>query len=185
MQIYFADLQAIERHTMQLDAEHCPHCHQARQLVSHGYVHKKRVRAEPERIGKRVFCSNRNQHTGCGRTLRLYLDATIRYLHHGADQVSAFILALLTGASIVNAYRMATGADTPRHGYRWLGRMFTQLSRYRSLRHRPDLPADAPPVPAIATGRRTCLVATFSALLTGFGPPLCARYQQQTQSSFL
>jgi len=161
MQIYFADLQAIERHTMQLDGEYCPHCRQARQLISHGYIHKKRVQAAPERVGKRVFCSNRNQHTGCGRTLQLYLAATIRHLHHGASQVGAFILALITGSGIGHAYRVATGTDTPRHAYRWLARIFPQLSHYRSLHHRPALPADAAPCAGRAAVRHSCLVSTF------------------------
>ena len=78
MQIYYPSLQAIEQQTMQLDSEQCAHCKQTHQLVSHGFIRKKRAGAEPEAVGKRVFCSNRNHHAGCGRTMQLYLDSTVR-----------------------------------------------------------------------------------------------------------
>lgn len=118
MQIYYASLQAIEQQTMQLDLARCPHCGQSHQLVSHGFIYKKQVGAEPEAVGKRVFCSNRYQHTGCGRTMQLYLDATVRYLHHAGSAVVAFALSLMAGMSIQLAYYHATGTATPRHAYR-------------------------------------------------------------------
>lgn len=185
MQIYFANLQAIELHTMQLETARCPLCHQERQLVSHGYIYKKRVQAPPERVGKRVFCSTRNLHTGCGRTVQLYLDATIARLHHGAALVAAFLLALIDGDCIAAAYRGATGADSPRNAYRWLNRMFAQLSRYRSLEHRPVLPDNAPLGAGGGAPRRACLVSSFTALRSRFGPSPCAQYQLQTQHPFL
>ena len=81
MQIYYASLPAIEQQTRQLDHAQCRHCGQTQQLVSHGFIYKKQVGADPIATGKRVLCSNRHQHTGCGRTMQLYLDATVRYLH--------------------------------------------------------------------------------------------------------
>ena len=63
MQIYYPSLQAIEQQTMQLDNEQCVHCKQAHQLVSHGFIRKKRVGAEPEAVGKRVRC--RHIRPGC------------------------------------------------------------------------------------------------------------------------
>src|SRR5438105_3362017 len=59
---YYPDLQAIEQQTKQLENESCQHCHRERQLISHGFIYKKRVGAEPQAIGKRVFCSNRDHH---------------------------------------------------------------------------------------------------------------------------
>ena len=66
--------------------------------------------------------------------MRLYLDASVRYLHAAGAQVIAFVLALLTGMAVQQAYRDATGCADPRHAWRWLV-------------HRPALPAaddDAP-----------------------------------------
>lgn len=185
MQIYFSSLQAIEQHTTQLDLARCAHCQRTRQLVSHGFVRKKRAGAEPEAIGKRVFCSNRNQRTGCGRTMQLYLDATVRYLHHAGAAVVTFVLSLIAGMSIERAYTGATGASSPRHAYRWLDRLTAKLAFYRSLSHRPPLretsAGNAPNRPL----RLISLMATFEVLLQRFGQPLCAAYQQQLQAPLL
>lgn len=185
MQIYFPSLQAICQQTSQLDLVQCAHCQRSRQLVSHGFIRKKRVGAEPEAVGKRVFCSNRHRHTGCGRTTQLYLDATVRYLHHAGATVVTFMLSLLAGIRIEQAYIGATGAGTARNAYRWLARLTAQLACYRSLAHRPPLrEADAGTAPKRCL-RMRLLMATFAALLQHLGQPLCATYQGQLQRPLL
>lgn len=185
MQIYYASLSAIDQQTMQLDHARCRHCQQAHQLVSHGFIYKKQPRAEPAAVGKRVFCSNRNCRTGCGRTMRLYLDSNVRSLHYAGACVVAFVLALIAGMTIAHAYAHATGAATPRNAYRWLARLGAQLSVYRSLSHRPALQDAAPGVAANRPLRLVPLSSTFKALLQRFAQPLCAVYQSQLQRSFL
>ena len=185
MQRYYPSLQAIEQQTMQLDHAQCTHCQQAHQLVSHGFIRKKRVGAEPEAVGKRVFCSNRQRHTGCGRTMRLYLDSAVRWLHYTGAQVVAFMLALMAGGTVQQAYGQATGKADPRHAYRWLHRLGAQLSCYRSLAHRPPLQDAGVPPAGNPPGRRRLLASTFHLLLQRFGPPLCANYQRHIQQSFL
>lgn len=190
MQIFYASLQDIQQQTMQLDVERCMHCCQTRQLVSHGFVRKKRVGGVPEAVGKRVFCSNRNQRTGCGRTLQLYLDATLRYLHYAGACVVALLLGLARGMSVQSAYQQATGTLTPRNAYRWRHALSARLSCYRSLVHQPvfdDTPRpcwqDTPNAGA-APPRWALLVATCQALRQQIGDPLCANYQRQLQRSF-
>lgn len=153
MQVYFPSFQAIEQTTQQLENMQCRHCQQTQQLISHGIVYKKQVGAQPQPIGKRVFCSNRNHHTGCGRTMRLYLNTMVRYLHYAGQQVLAFVLALMTSMSVQQAYCQATGTADPRHAYRWLLRLYAQLSCYRSLWHQPTLPLwdTSIAVPVVAT----------------------------------
>lgn len=173
MQIYFHNLPAIQQQTRQLDHAQCKHCKQTHQLISHGFVRKKRVSAEPEAVGKRVFCSNRHQRTGCGRTMQLYVDATIRYLHHAGQRVVAFMQALTAGNTIHDAYQHATGSmSSARHAYRWLHRLTHQLSSYRSGVHRPPL-QDDPDMAANRPARLVTLTSTFTALLQQFGQPLC------------
>jgi hypothetical protein len=185
MQIYYPSLQAIEQQTRQLDHAQCAHCQQTQQLVSHGFIRKKQVGAQPQAVGKRVFCSNRNQRTGCGRTVQLYLDSTVRYLHYAGGCVVAFLVCLIKSMTIEEAYHHATGAATPRNAYRWLDKLWAQLSSYRSLSHRPGfLPTDAP-APANAQPRRGLLLRSCNALLQRFGQPLCANYQRQLQRAFL
>ena len=185
MQLYYSSLQAIDQQTMQLDHAQCNHCRQTHQLISHGFIRKKRTGAEPEAVGKRVFCSNRNNRAGCGRTMQLYVDSTIRYLHHGCCCVEAFILSLMAGMTIGHAYHHATGADTPRNAYRWLHRLRMQASVYRSLMHRPLLQDADPFAAANRPARLGSLMLAFPSLLQRFGQPLCAAYQVQLQRSFL
>lgn len=185
MQRFYPNLQAIAQQTMQLDHAQCAHCRQSHQLVSHGFIRKKRVGAEPEAVGKRVFCSNRQHRTGCGRTMQLYLDVTVRYLHYAGCAVAVFLVSLSTGMSIQHAYHHATGAGTPRHAYRWLHRLCAQLSIYRSLSHQPSLRNAALIVPADRPVRLLSLISTCALLLQRFGQPLCAAYQSQLQRAFL
>jgi len=185
MQIYYPNLQAIEQQTMQLEYAQCVHCHQRRQLVSHGFIRKKQVGAEPVAVGKRVFCSNRHWRTGCGRTMQLYLDVTVRYLHYAGSALVAFVLALISGASIHLAYLQATGCETPRNAYRWLKRFDAQLSLYRSLLHRPVLQDIAALNCANRAPRLRTLMSSITMLLQQFGEPLCPTFQQQLQRSFI
>ena len=185
MQIYYPSLLAIQQQTLQLENERCMHCQQAHQLMSHGFIHRKRVGAEPHAVGKRVFCSNRNRRTGCGRTTRLYLDSTVRYLHHAGFAVVAFVLSLLAGMTIERAYAQAAGDAAPRNAYRWLNRLCAQLSVYRSLWFRPPPPHPPQAVTANRHPRRGLLASTFEGLLQRFAQPLCASYQRQLQRSFL
>lgn len=183
MQIYHASLHAIQQQTMQLCHEQCNHCKQSHQLISHGFVYKKQAVSKPEQaVGKRVFCSNRDGHTGCGRTIRLYLGTAVRYLHYSGDCVVAFILLLMGGMSVQRAYQQATGAEDQRNAYRWLNKLWSQLSMYRSLLHQP---LSQQSVVTSRSPRSGLLASTFTALLQQFGQPLCARYQLKLQRALI
>lgn len=185
MQIYYSSLQAIQQQTMQLDNACCSHCKQSHQLVSHGFIYQKQRGAEPEAIGKRVFCSNRNRYAGCGRTMRLYLDSMVRYLHYAGWHVVAFVLAMMTGMTVQRAYCQATGTADPRHAYRWLARLCAQLSDLRSLSHQPPLQDADAPAATHRPARWRLFASTFNALAQRFGQPLCENFQWQLQRSFL
>ena len=183
MKIYHASLHALQQQTLQLSHEQCNHCQQSQQLISHGFVYKKQaVAAAQQAIGKRVFCSNRDGHSGCGRTIRLYLDTRVRYLHYAGCCVVAFVLLLMRGMNVQHAYRQVTGCDDPRNAYRWLKKLWVQLSVYRSLLHQPQWQ------PSAVTGRSPrleLLASSFTALWQQFGQPLCARYQRILQRALL
>lgn len=185
MQRYYPNLQAIHQQTMQLEYAQCKHCKQTQHLVSHGFIRKKRVGAGPEAVGKRIYCSNRHHRTGCGRTMQLYLDSTIRYLHHAGCCVVALVLLLMAGMTVQHAYHQATGVGTPRNAYRWLHRLQMQASAYRSLLHRPLLQNVGPFIVAHRSARLVSLMPAFQSLLQYFGQPLCTAYQSQLQQSFL
>jgi hypothetical protein len=185
MQIYYPDLPAIEQQTRQLTNQPCRHCKQTQQLVSHGFIYKKRSKADPEAVGKRVFCSNRNRRTGCGRTMQLYMSSIVRYLHYAGHCVVLFMLARLDGLSIQHAYQHATGATNPRNAYRWVEKLWRQLSVYRCLFHQPLSPDCHPIAVGHSSPRWTLLGATFRLLSLKLNEPICAAYQLKWQQPFL
>jgi hypothetical protein len=185
MKTYYPSLEAIHQQSMQLGGEQCKHCGHANQLVSHGFIRKKQPGLrEPQSVGKRVFCSNRHHRTGCGRTMQLYLDSTVRYMHYAGAAVVIFVLLLLTGASITLAYTQVTNAQTPRHAYRWLQRLHAKMSVYRSTAHQPPLDQPTDPGGHPHCARHSLLNSTFSLLLKRFKQPLCRSYQSQLQRQF-
>lgn len=197
MRTYYPSIEAIHQQTMQLQSERCTHCGQTHQLVSHGFIRKKQRCGDLRLVGKRVFCSNRHHHSGCGRTMQLYLDSTLRYLHYAGRDVVIFVLLLLTGVSTCAAYTQATGACTPRHAYRWVQRLFVQITIHRSLFHQPLLefapthPTEPAPQGCIpsrdfphARPHLKLLTSTLAALLHHFKQPLCQAFQSQLQRSF-
>jgi hypothetical protein len=184
MQIYYLDMETLHQKSLQLEEEKCPHCQQTRQQVSHGFVYKKRNQGDPYPIGKRIFCSNRRQRTGCGRTTQLYVASVIRYLKYAGAVLIHFVLAMTKGYSIQAAYQQATGTDNPRHAYRWINRIIHQLSFYRSLFHQPSLKDSASGVSQV-NSRRSLISSTFKALILRLGEPVCSHYQQKLNLNFL
>ena len=109
----FSSLGAIEQFTRSLNSlasdNACQHCHQNDQWHSHGYVYKQQAIDQRSAIGKRMICSNRYGKGGCGHTRQLYLSDMIPHKHHRLCVVVAFIVALLQGHSVTDAYRQALG----------------------------------------------------------------------------
>ncbi len=185
MLIYYPSLQAIEQQSRQLCSAACHHCGKTCNLLSHGYIRKKRHGGQPLPVGKRVFCSNRRSHNGCGRTIRLFLDNAIRGLHATADQVSAFVLGLVTGAAVARAYLLATGGQA-RNAWRWINKMQIQLLSWRSLAHQPQLPVSAAAA-AAPRHRHQAVLRTTLAMWRGErdGQSLCRTWQRHQQQAFM
>jgi len=179
MTTYFSSLQDIERYTHQLQHETCQHCKHTQQLLSHGYIRKKSEGSSP--VGKRIFCSNRHPHTGCGRTLQLYLASVVPALHYPGSVLIAFFLAFIQGITITKAYLTATGACSARNAFRWLHKAMARLSHFRSLFH-PPLSAQKASESSL---KRVLLGSTFQGLLQHFSEPLCSRLQLKLQRAFL
>lgn len=186
MQIYYPNMAAMQQRTMELKNEPCIHCGKIHQLVSHGFIYKKNFTStEPVAVGKRTICSKRYGRTGCGRTMQLYLDSRVRYLHYAGCCVVVFVIFLMAGITISQAYQFVTGTADPRNAYRWLSKLSARFSVYRSHLHKPRLDeAENTPI-RFVNSRRRLLASTFLALFDDFGSPLCGRYQQTLQTTFL
>ncbi len=187
MNCYFDDLSTLHLFSLSLDCQAepmpCQHCSKPDQWVSHGYVYKNQHLGRTQTVGKRIFCSNRSGRSGCGRTIRLYLTSEIAGLHYSAIHLAAFVLALLAGTTIQQAYQRATHTADPRNAYRWLGKLQRKMIQYRGYLNRQ--PAH-PVVGFNARSRqRRILFSTLQALFSTAGESACALFQKHTQTSFV
>ena len=51
----------------------CPHCKAVGTLIRHGALHGFGDGSRPTLRARRIFCSNRTQRPGCGRTISVWL----------------------------------------------------------------------------------------------------------------
>lgn len=144
MQIFFSSLENLEHFTHSLNAisqdQACQHCQQNSQWVSHGYVYKHQSSDQRNIVGKRIVCANRYAKTGCGRTRQLYLHAIVPGRRYDMKALVTFIILLIQGCTVEKAYHDATGSQHIDAGnaWRWLGALYTQLGRFRSLLNKPE-----------------------------------------------
>ncbi len=83
MQRFFKDYDSINQFSLSLDFHQdkvkCSFCLKNDQLISHGNVYKQRSMSVKEKVGKRIFCSNRYGRSGCGRTFQLYIATEVPF----------------------------------------------------------------------------------------------------------
>lgn len=187
MQRFFDDFDALDRFTLSSDcfAEtlECPHCSKSDQLVSHGVIYKQRTIHEREAIGKRIFCSNRYQHSGCGRTVQLYVSWVIPSMRYGAAHLFVFVTALLAGLAVETAYQKAIGQSESRHGWRWLEKLERHLTDFRGFLNvrRERLAARF----QARTRRLRLLLPTLERLFSQLPQCPCSHYQLACQMAFM
>lgn len=137
MKRFYPDFESIHAFTVDLDYHQdelaCAHCFKHDQFVSHGIIYKQRSSTLAEKVGKRLFCSNRYGRSGCGRTVQLYIAAEVPGCRYGTSQLFLFITALIENVTIHEAYHHATGQPEPRHAWRWLKRLKLKLCHYRCV----------------------------------------------------
>lgn len=187
MQRFFPDFESLDRFTLSLDCLdqvlQCPHCSSRGHLVSHGVIYRQRSMHEREAVGKRVLCSNRYQHTGCGRTVQLSVAGVLPGRRYGAAQLFVFVSALLMHASVVSAYQTATGQTACRHAWRWLKTLMRQLTDYRcwlGVQIEPLSPAFEH-----RCRRLRLLLPSLQQLFARRPTGSCSGYQLASQSAFM
>ena len=135
MQRFFSSLSSLNTFTHSFDTSNidnaCQHCSKNDQWVSHGFVRKVRRGRVIATVGKRIFCSNRENKQGCGRTKQLYLSNTIPYMHYSALQVTLFLTQLIAGCAVEDAYCEAVGNCEARQAWRWLNRLTSKIGAFR------------------------------------------------------
>jgi len=187
MQKYFNNIESIDSFSLSLDYHkdvlQCAHCSRNDQFVSHGFVYKQRSQTLREKVGKRIFCSNRYGHTGCGRTFRLYIAEEFPCLQYSAAHLLVFLYALITHVTVQQAYEKATGTNEPRNAWRWLNKLQQKLIEYRCfLKHRDE---DMGAQFRSRVRRLQILLPTVKRLFSSLNDCPCAHYQMHHQLSFI
>ncbi len=89
----------------------CPHCKRNGYLISHGYLYGfgKSSTCSIKR-GHRIFCSNRKNKNGCGKTFSILKSVFIRNFMIGAKTLWDFLNKARYGIPLSKAFR-STGTN--------------------------------------------------------------------------
>lgn len=178
MQVFFRTLGEKERFLSQLSLLHCPSCGTVGTLIRHGFI---RWSDSPEKSGIRAWrirCKKSPRRRGCGRAPSVRLGDSIPRRCFSAQQLWAFIQALLRERSIKRAWERAGIPLSLDTGYQ----IYRHLCRCQSVL-RTHLSARAPP-PTLKAG--VPLFHVFAHLKEVFGRECPVRaYQETLQRNFL
>ncbi|HKY36892.1 MAG TPA: hypothetical protein VJN18_13185 [Polyangiaceae bacterium] len=119
----------------------CPHCRQCGALIGHGLLLGYAERTSEVVVrGRRVFCSNRGQRPGCGRTYSVLLSTVLYGFVVGTLTLFRFASAVMGGLTRRAAWLgAAAGALSLSSGYRLWRRLVAAQSwlRWRLCREAP------------------------------------------------
>ena len=178
MQVFFRNREEIELFLSHLSLLRCPSCGVVGTLIRHGFI---RWFHSPEKTGIRAWrirCKRSPRRRGCGRTPSLRLGDTLPRRCFSAQQLWAFIQALLRERSIKRAWERAGIPLSLDSGYR----IHRHLCRCQSVL-RTQLSARAPP-PIVKAG--VPLLQVLVHLQEVFGRECPVRtYQETLQRNFL
>jgi len=124
----------------------CPHCRQTGAVIGHGFLRGyAEGSSEVETRGRRVFCSDRGQRPGCGRTFSVLLSTVLGGFVLRTLTLFCFATAVLAGLTRRAAWlREARGALSLSSGYRLWRRLCAAQSTLRARLCREAPPPDSP-----------------------------------------
>ncbi len=159
----------------------CPHCRVMGMLIRHGALQGiDETSGQIVLRARRVFCSNRNARTGCGRTFSLWLTDKIRRLKVNTSRLWKFLKLAIHGPLEV-AIRALNSRLSDRTWQRLWRRFLLAQSRIRTeLANR----CPVPPPPETPSHRPEVLVLAH--LLAAFPSVACpiAAFQHAARKFF-
>ena len=185
MWIFASQEQRDERLAL-LKCSPCPHCKQTGALNRHGFLRgydeenfrQKAVRA------LRVFCSNRGNNQGCGRTFSVWIADKVKRLFLDADSLWGFLYQAATTGNKSQAFRKIRSSMGESAVYRIWKRFLQTQSTIRTA-----LAAICSPPRQTTENSSLCAAqATVAHLQQAFKDsdlnPIAA-YQDRTQTFFM
>lgn len=101
------DKESLNNWLLSLKEQQCPHCHCAQSLNRHSFLYGNDPNlADGQQLrGQRVFCSDRGQRGGCGRTFSVFLADVLPRFTVTAVLLWQLLFLLLGGQSLQAAAR--------------------------------------------------------------------------------
>ena len=98
----------------------CPHCKRVGNLIWHGFLRGYDDQHQREQTvrARRVFCSNRNRASGCGRTFSVWMADKIKRLFLTSDSLWAFLKHAVSSGNKMQAFRRLNCGLTESAPYR-------------------------------------------------------------------
>lgn len=155
----------------------CPHCRRVGFLILHGYLYGY---GETDLIqrGRRIFCSNRKNRPGCGRTFSFLLAGYIRNFVIFARFLSGFLEHLSQGLCPAEAARKAEIPMTITTIYRLYKRFRHNQARIRTYLTRVK-------DPPLLDDTTDPVIQTITHLKTVFKDCIVTQFQLHFQTTFL
>lgn len=137
----------------QLKATACPHCRVTGLLVLHGFLrgYDESCPREKTLRARRIFCSNRNNRQGCGRTFSVWLADKIRRLSLSAGGLWTFLQSVVADGISAAIRRVDCHLSERQMQRIWkrfdLGQSQIRAALWQQCKP-PELPAESPQSPA-------------------------------------
>lgn len=175
MKNYYDTEQEIEEALALLPDTVCPHCGARGDLVRHDNIRRNDGELNDLR-GKRVYCDKR-RGGGCGKTFTFWISDTLRGRCLRAAELMRFIIGVLAGSSVWQAWKNAETGMTLRTGYR----TFQRLTNNQSIIRTELFGLTPPPLPS---KEKTPLLETLKILKEALGMNAVSAYQKTLQKTF-
>jgi hypothetical protein len=158
----------------------CPFCRLIGCLILHGFLfgYSDVDCGCTIKRGHRIFCSNRNDRKGCGRTLSIHLSDFIKHFLFTARTVWRFLLAVAEGMCKMTALNDTGASASQSAPYRLWIRLHANAAHIRTCLSRVSPPPDTcSSDPEIQT------IKHLQAAFAGFENPISA-FQLAYETSF-
>lgn len=152
----------------------CPHCQAVGNLVWHGFLRGYDDSNPPQQTvrARRVYCSNRHQRGGCGRTFSVWCATRIRRLSLSTSTLWRFLKEAVSG-SISAASRAANGPLSDRTMHRIWQRFLLGQSKIRTALLQRCPPPALPEPPSPSPSPRPAAAQVLAHLQTAFPDANC------------
>lgn len=160
----------------------CPRCKSIGFLILHGYLrgHDEKVYGKRITRGHRIFCSNRNRRTGCGRTFSMLRALLLKGFTIGAKSLWHFLSNIAGGMNKCQAFKALGLAFSSTTTYRLWKRFERGQSRLRVMLSRLTAPPELARENSAAVGTILHLRSCFARARS----PVAA-FQNHCQTEFL